>query len=269
MIADMRFDLLTIFPNFFQGPLDYGVVARARQTGLLQIEIHNLRDYTHDLHQTTDDRPFGGGEGMVMKPEPIYECLQAVLGRPERELRQSDPSIRVLLLSAQGHPFTQNDARRYAQARRLVLVCGRYEGVDERVAQHLVDEEISIGDFVLSGGELAAAVVVDATARLLPGVLGHEQSSVNESFAAYDEAPETLGILDCPHYTRPIDFHGWTVPEVLRGGNHGAIRRWRRKEALRKTLRFRRDLLKTLPLTKEDRKLLQELEAETNEAGTL
>lgn len=258
----MRFDLLTIFPNFFQSPFEFGVVARARQAGLLQIEAHNLRDYTHDLHQTTDDRPFGGGEGMVMKPEPIYECLQAVLGTPERELRKADASTRVLLLSAQGRPFTQSDARRYARLQRLLLICGRYEGVDERVARYLVDEEVSIGDFVLSGGELAAALIVDATARLLPGVLGHEQSSVNESFAAYDESPDTVGVLDCPHYTRPIDFHGWTVPEILRSGNHGAIRRWRRKEGLRKTLLHRPDLLHELPLTKEDRKLLQEVETE-------
>lgn len=258
----MRFDLLTIFPNYFQSPFEYGVVARARQSGLLQIEAHNLRDSTHDLHQTTDDRPFGGGEGMVMKPEPIYECLQAVLGTPERELRQDDATTRVLLLSAQGRIFTQSDARRYARLQRLVLICGRYEGVDERVARHLVDEEISIGDFVLSGGELAAAIIVDATARLLPGVLGHEQSSVNESFAAYDEMAESLGVLDCPQYTRPIDFHGWAVPEVLRSGNHGAIRRWRRKEGLRKTLLLRPDLLQPLALSKEDRKLLQEIEAE-------
>lgn len=203
---------------------------------------------------------------MVMKPEPIYECLQTVLGMPERELRQQDASTRVLLLSAQGRTFTQRDARRYAQLQRLVLICGRYEGVDERVARHLVDEEVAIGDFVLSGGELAAAILVDATARLLPGVLGHEQSSINESFAAYDEAAETVGVLDCPHYTRPIDFHGWTVPEILRGGNHGAIRRWRRKEGLRKTLLHRPDLLQFLALSKEDRKLLQEVEAEMEQA---
>lgn len=263
----MRFDLLTIFPDFFCSPFDYGVVARARQAGLLQIEAHNLRDYTHDLHQTTDDRPFGGGEGMVMKPEPIYECLQAVLGAPERAVRKDDATTRVLLLSAQGRRFTQSDARRYAQLQRLVLICGRYEGVDERVTQHLVDEEVAIGDFVLSGGELAAAIIVDATARLLPGVLGHEQSSVNESFAAYDEAKETIGVLDCPHYTRPIDFHGWAVPEILRGGNHAAIRRWRRKEGLRKTLLHRPDLLQHLSLTKEDRKLLQEIEAEMEQPG--
>lgn len=262
----MRFDVLTIFPDFFRGPFEHGVVARARQAGLLQIEVQNLRDFTHDVHQTTDDRPFGGGEGMVMKPAPIYDCLTSILGAPEREARAAEAGTRVVLLSAQGRAFTQADARRFAQLQQLVLICGRYEGVDERVAQHLIDEELSIGDFVLSGGELGAAVIVDATARLLPGVLGHEQSSINESFSEYGEGGG-VGILDCPHYTRPVEFHGWAVPEVLRGGNHAAIRRWRRKEALRKTRAHRPELLAGLELSAEDRKLLKELKVEEERDG--
>ncbi|HEY8054719.1 MAG TPA: tRNA (guanosine(37)-N1)-methyltransferase TrmD [Terriglobales bacterium] len=229
----MRFDLITIFPDFFTSPLAHGVVARARAAGRLEIAVHNLRDYAPPPHHITDDRPFGGGEGMVMKPEPIYDCLQSLLGHPPAP--GADADTRVLLLSAQGRQFRQADARRYAACRRLILICGRYEGVDERVAGHMVDEEVSIGDFVLSGGELAACLVLDATARLLPGVLGHEQSAINESFS-------TPGQLDCPHYTRPLEFRGWGVPEVLRGGNHAAIARWRREQAESKTRRLRPDL---------------------------
>lgn len=231
----MRFDLITIFPGFFTGPLDYGVVARARAAGLLEIAVHNLRDWAPPPHRVTDDRPFGGGEGMVMKPEPIFDCLRSLLGR-EPARAPEGAGERVLLLSAQGHRFAQADARRYAACQRLILICGRYEGVDERVAAHMVDEEVSIGDFVLSGGELAAAAVLDACARLLPGVLGDEQSAINESFS-------TAGELDCPHYTRPVEFHGWEVPEVLRGGNHAAIAAWRREQARDKTRRLRPDLL--------------------------
>ncbi len=230
----MKFDLITIFPDFFRGPLDHGVVARARTAGIIDIAVHNLRDWAPPPHRITDDRPFGGGEGMVMKPEPIYACLASLLGREPGPAAESD-STRVALLSAQGRRFHQADARGFASLDRLILICGRYEGVDERVAAHMIDEEISIGDFVLSGGELAAALVLDATARLLPGVLGDEQSSINESFT-------DPTALDCPHYTRPVDFRGWQVPEVLRSGHHADIAAWRRAQAQAKARRLRPDL---------------------------
>lgn len=229
----MIFHVLTIFPDFFRGPFEHGVVARAREAGVLEIRIHNLRDWTYDRHKTVDDRPFGGGEGMLMKAEPLFEAVESIW--PERK-----PGRRGVLLSAQGKLFNQAAARRYAQDEELLLICGRYEGVDERVAEHLADEEISIGDYVLSGGELAAALVIDSVARLLPGVLGNEASAVCESFAGADEE---VGILECPQYTRPAEFRGWKVPEVLLSGHHEEIRRWRRRAALEKTLRNRPDLL--------------------------
>ncbi len=224
----MKFHLLTIFPDFFDGPFRHGVVARAAQAGALEFRIHDLRNWTHDFHRTVDDRPFGGGEGMLMKIEPIFDALQSIF--PERT-----PKQKVILLSAQGRKFTQQIARELSQAEELLLICGRYEGVDERVAEHLADDEISIGDYVLSGGELAAAVVIDTVARLLPGVLGNEDSSVNESF--------NEGILDCPQWTRPADFHGWKVPEALLSGHHAEIAKWRKQAALEKTARMRPDLL--------------------------
>jgi tRNA (guanine37-N1)-methyltransferase len=232
------FHVLTIFPEFFRGPFEHGVVARARETGGVDIYLHNLRDWTHDRHKTVDDRPFGGGEGMLLKPEPLFTAVESIW--PERNM-----SRRVILLSAQGRKFDQAAARRLSQVTELLLICGRYEGVDERVAEHLADEELSIGDYVLSGGELAAAVVVDAVARLLPGVLGNEDSAVFESFreVAGQEAP---GILDCPQYTRPAEFRGWKVPETLLGGNHEEIRRWRMQAAREKTARLRPDLLRNL-----------------------
>ena len=225
----MTFDLLTIFPEFFEGPFKHGVVARAAEAGLLQINIHDLRTWTYDRHRTVDDRPFGGGEGMLMKAGPVFEAVEAIW--PER-----DESGRVILLSAQGRLFKQADARRLREYRRILLICGRYEGIDERVAERLADEELSIGDFVLSGGELAAAVVVDSVARLLPGVLGNEDSTIHESFGE-------AGVLDCPQYTRPAEFRGWNAPEVLLGGNHEAIRKWRKQAALEKTAKNRPDLL--------------------------
>ncbi|HTR37253.1 MAG TPA: tRNA (guanosine(37)-N1)-methyltransferase TrmD [Bryobacteraceae bacterium] len=225
----MIFHILTIFPDFFQGPFQFGVVAKASETGLIQIRLHDLRNWTHDRHRTVDDRPFGGGEGMLLKPEPIFDAVESIW--TERTASQ-----RLVLLSAQGKRFDQTAARRLSQYSELFLVCGRYEGVDERVAEHLADEELSIGDFVLSGGELAAALVVDAVARLLPGVLGHPDSAVQESFGE-------PGLLDCPQYTRPADFRGWKVPETLLGGNHEEIRRWRQKAARDKTARNRPDLL--------------------------
>ena len=238
----MRFDLITVFPDFFRGPLDYGVVARARARGLIEVETHDLRAYTHDRHQTTDDRPDGGGEGMVMKIEPIYACLERLLGAAEREKRAA-ASTRVVLLSAQGRVFHQALAREWAGLERLVLIAGRYEGVDERVAEYLADEELSIGDFVLSGGELAAALVLDAVARLIPGVLGDPQSAINESFAAA-AGGEASGALDYPHYTRPPQFQGMAVPEILLEGNHAVIREWRLNKAREKTRRLRPDLMR-------------------------
>jgi len=228
----MIFHVVTIFPEFFRGPFDHGVVGKARESGGLEIRVHNLRDWTKDRHKTVDDRPFGGGEGMLLKPEPLFEAVESIW--PERS-----PSKRVILLSAQGRMFDQEAARRLSRFDELLLICGRYEGVDERVAAHLADEELSIGNFVLSGGELAAAVVMDVVARLLPGVLGNEASSVWESFSE-GHGPR---MLDCPQWTRPAIFRGMPVPEVLLSGNHEEIRKWRRKAAEEKTGRMRPDLL--------------------------
>jgi len=230
----VKFHVVTIFPEFFHGPFEHGVVARAQQDGKLEIRIHNLRDWTADRHKTVDDRPFGGGEGMLLKPEPLFAAVETIF--PERVRSEKDEARRVILLSAQGRKFDQAAARRLGEAAELLLICGRYEGVDERVAEHLVDEELTIGDYVLSGGELAAAVVIDAIARLIPGVLGNADSAVRESFGADG------GVLDCPQFTRPAEFRGWCVPEVLLSGNHEQIRRWREQAALEKTARLRPDL---------------------------
>jgi tRNA (guanine37-N1)-methyltransferase len=227
------FHVLTIFPEFFEGPFPHGVVPRARDAGLLDIRVHNLRDWTFDRHKTVDDRPFGGGEGMVLKPEPLFLAVESIF--PGRR-----PDQKVLLLSAQGRMFDQAMANRLSRESELLLICGRYEGVDERVAEHLADDEISIGNYVLSGGELAAAVVLDAVARLLPGVLGNETSATFDSF---QESAHGDGLLDCPHWTRPADFRGWKAPQVLLDGNHAEIRRFRREAALGKTSRLRPDLL--------------------------
>ncbi len=265
----MRFDLVSIFPSFFSGPLDHGVVARAIRSGLVDLHSHDLRAFTHDRHRTVDDRPFGGGEGMVLKPEPIFDCLDslALTPRPERAAARET----VVLLSAQGRPFTQSVAAELAALDRVVLLCGRYEGVDERINTLLCDREISIGDYVLSGGELAALVVLDAVVRLLPGVLGNPDSARIESFGAQDSGPAYIpgdlppsthgsgGLLDYPHYTRPAAFRGLEVPEVLQQGNHVEIRRWRRQQSLLKTLRNRPDLLTRASLTQEDREYLAKL----------
>jgi tRNA (guanine37-N1)-methyltransferase len=227
----MTFHILTIFPEFFAGPFAYGVVARAQSEGVLEIRIHDLRHWTYDRHRTVDDRPFGGGEGMLLKPQPLFEAVETIF--PERTAKR-----KVVLLSAQGRRFTQSLAEEFSCLDELLLICGRYEGVDERVAEHLAEDEISVGDFVMSGGELAAAVVIDTVARLLPGVLGNQDSARNESFSR-----DTGGLLDCPQYTRPAEFRGWKVPEVLLGGNHEEIDRWRRAASRDKTLRLRPDLI--------------------------
>ena len=284
---DMRFDLITIFPEFFAGPLDHGIVRRAREAALIDVHIQDLREFTRDRHRTVDDRPFGGGEGMVLKPEPLFQAAESLLAQGVGDATAKTPlpaGTAVLLLSAAGKRFTQETARRYAELERIVFICGRYEGVDERVAEHLATEEISIGDFVLSGGELPALLIIDAVTRLLPGALGNEASTQNESFADFElrlqidefrraaPSPAVLesltklyerlatkdGILDYPHYTRPAEFRGWGVPEVLIGGNHEEIRAWRRTAALLKTLRNRPDLL--------NKTLLEKLEREFRDA---
>jgi len=261
----MRFDLVTIFPEFFAGPLDHGILRRARETNIVDVQIQDLRVFTKDRHRSVDDRPFGGGEGMVLKPEPLFEATEALLGRSlgsAEEPVMQDPKTAIVLMSAAGNLFRQETARRYAQLDRIVLLCGRYEGVDERVAEHLATEEISVGDYVLSGGELPAMLIIDAVTRLIPGALGNEASSQNESFSAMPDmeargageassAPtgskplsdKCAALLDFPHYTRPADFRGWKVPDVLIGGNHAEVANWRRAAALEKTQRNRPDLL--------------------------
>jgi tRNA (guanine37-N1)-methyltransferase len=277
----MRFDIVTIFPEFFGGPLDYGIVRRAREAGLTDIGVRDLREFTHDRHRTVDDRPFGGGEGMVMKPEPLFAAVESLVGGV-RDAGGAAGDVAIVLLSAAGKMFRQETARRFAGLSRMVLICGRYEGVDERVTEHLATDEISIGDFVLSGGELAAAMILDAVTRLIPGALGNEDSIVNESFSegaadgerarhavplqravrsfgANEIHATDRGILDYPHYTRPPSFRGWDVPEVLLGGNHEEIRKWRRRCALEKTWRNRPELLDGAGLGAEDRRVLDEI----------
>jgi tRNA (guanine37-N1)-methyltransferase len=268
----MKIDILTIFPDFFRGPLDYGIVRRARETGLVEISIHDLRAFTKDKHRTVDDRPFGGGEGMVLKPEPIFECVESFGDMAPRAARLSGAAKRsVILLSAQGRRLDQALAAELSSLDRIVLICGRYEGVDERISEHLADREISIGDYVLSGGELGAAVIVDTVTRLIPGAVGNQNSTRQESFTealagqsdlAGDGPSSTCvsgGLLDYPHYTRPADFRGMTVPEVLVNGNHDQIRSWRRRTALAKTLRNRPDLLERVALSADERELLEEI----------
>lgn len=265
----MHFDIITIFPDFFAGPFNYGILKRARVAGLVEIGIQDLRSFTHDRHRTVDDRPFGGGEGMVLKAQPIYDAVQSLKVAPKSERQRQKET--VVLLSAQGQPFNQSVAQELAATDRVVIVCGRYEGVDERVNELLCDREISIGDYVLSGGELAAAVIIDAVVRLLPGALGNPDSSRFESFGAEDMAKDAVsvdglprstygagGLLDYPHYTRPADFMGMPIPEALAGGNHEEIRQWRRRMALKKTLENRPDLLEKLEIGDEDREILAE-----------
>lgn len=240
----MRFDIITIFPDFFRGVFDFGIVRRARGAKLVEVEAHDLRRWAEGRHRVVDDRPFGGGDGMILKPEPIFEAVESLAGAAEaRALREAGK--RVVLLSPQGRALTQSLAAELAESDHVVVICGRYEGVDERVAEALVTDEVSIGDYVLSGGEPAAIVLVDAVVRLVPGALGSETSAVNESFAE--------GLLDFPHYTRPPEYRGMSVPEVLLGGNHGEIARWRRRAAVEKTRRNRPDLFERAGLDEEGR----------------
>jgi tRNA (guanine37-N1)-methyltransferase len=230
----LNIDIITIFPDYFREIVDHGILRRARAAALVDFKAHDLRNWTSDKHHVVDDRPFGGGDGMVLKPEPIFAAVETLTGCSRRE--EFPPETRVILLSPQGRVFSQTIAQDFASAKQIVLLCGRYEGVDERVADALVTDEISIGDYVLSGGEPAAMVVVDSVVRLLPGALGSDTSAVFESFSE--------GILDYPHYTRPTEFEGMKVPDVLLSGNHAEIERWRRDAALKKTSRNRPDLLK-------------------------
>jgi len=254
----MRFDLITIFPEFFAGPLSHGILRRAQETGLVQVNVQDLREFTKDRHRTVDDRPFGGGEGMVLKLEPLFEAVESLLGHGVGDAAKQvngGEKTAIVLMSAAGKLFRQETARRYAQLERIIFICGRYEGVDERVAEHLATEEICIGDFVLSGGELPALLVVDAVTRLLPGALRNEASSQNESFSAMADEIATCqrglrltqsadqAMLDFPHYTRPAEYRGWGVPEVLISGNHAEVAKWRRTAAMEKTRRNRPDLL--------------------------
>ncbi len=236
----MRFDIFTLLPETFSPYLQASILQKAAERGLVEFHLHNIRDYTHDRHHTTDDMPYGGGGGMVMKPEPVFAALESVLGAP--------PVCPVILMTPQGRVFNQKIAQEFSQLPRVALLCGRYEGIDERIREHLVTDEISIGDYVLTGGELPALILIDAITRLLPGVLGDPTGAEDDSHA--------LGLLEYPHYTRPPEFRGWKVPEVLLSGDHGKIARWRREQSLRRTLAKRPDMLKKLTFTREDEKIL-------------
>jgi len=227
----IRFDIVTIFPEFFKGPFEVGIIRRGREQGLIDVQVHDLRDFTSDRHRTVDDRPFGGGAGMVFKPEPVFRAVESI---------RSGGLTEVVVLSAAGRKFNQAEALRLSKAEHVILICGRYEGIDERVVEHLATAEISIGDFIVSGGEIAAAVVVDAVSRYVPGVVGKEESLLRDSFS---DPAEEVQLVEHPHYTRPAEFRGWKVPEVLISGDHEAVRKWRYEAAMRKTERNRPDLL--------------------------
>jgi len=269
----MKFEIVTIFPDFFRGPLEYGIVRRAREAGIIEIGVHDLRAFAHDRHKTVDDRPFGGGEGMVLKPEPLFECVESLGVAPQPERLSGQARESVIALSAQGRLYEQPMAAELAQLDRIVLLCGRYEGMDERVTEHLADRELCVGNFVMSGGELGAALIVDTVTRLLRGALGNEASSQHESFSALkaparfdergrrepDSTVSAAGLLDYAHYTRPAEFRGIAVPEVLVNGNHEEIRRWRKRRTLEKTLKNRPDLLEKVELSEEDQALIEEI----------
>ena len=241
----MQFEVFTLLPEVFPPYLESSILHRARQRGLIDVRVHNIRDYTHDKHHTTDDTPYGGGGGMVMKPEPVFEAVESVLG----PLRDSPLPVPVILLTPQGRLFTQRVAKELGRYERIALLCGRYEGVDERIREYLVTDEISIGDYVLTGGELPALMVIDAVSRLLPGVLGDPDGAQDDS--------HSMGLLEYPHYTRPPVFRGWSVPDVLLSGDHGKIENWRREQALLRTRQRRPDILNSAVLTEKDREFLQ------------
>ncbi len=245
----MQFDIFTLLPEVFPAYLDTSILKRARERGLIDVRVHNIRDYTHDRHHTTDDTPYGGGGGMVMKPGPVFEAVESALG--------ADPVCPVIMLTPQGRVFDQRVAQELSQHERIALICGRYEGIDERIREHLVTDEISVGDYVLTGGELPALLIVDAVSRLLPDVLGDPTGAEDDSHAS--------GLLEYPHYTRPPEFRGWTVPDVLLSGDHAKIDKWRRQQSLLRTLKKRPDLLEKAELSQSDLKFLEKLKADPSE----
>ena len=245
----MQFEVFTLLPEVFPPYLDSSILQCARQRGLIDVRVHNIRDYTHDRHHTTDDTPYGGGGGMVMKPEPVFEAMESVLGQNPDPAQP--PAVPVILLTPQGRVFTQRVAEELSRYERIALLCGRYEGVDERIREHLVTDEISVGDYVLTGGELPALLIIDAISRLLPGVLGDPTGAEDDSHA--------MGLLEYPHYTKPPEFRGWKVPEVLTSGNHAKIDQWRREQALERTFQRRPDMLEKAELSVKDRKYVEGL----------
>jgi tRNA (guanine37-N1)-methyltransferase len=259
----MQFDVFTILPEVFPAYLDTSILKKARERGLIHVRLHNIRDYTRDKHHTTDDTPYGGGGGMVMKPEPIFEALESVLGlaSPPDSSQPASPhkgafSNPIILLTPQGRVFNQAIAEELSQHEHITLICGRYEGIDERIRQHLVTDEISVGDYVLTGGELPALLLIDAVARLLPGVLGDPTGAADDSHA--------MGLLEYPHYTKPAEFRGWKVPDVLLSGDHGKIERWRREQALTRTFHKRPDMLAKAELSEKDKKFIEGLQSDSH-----
>ena len=244
----MQFEVFTLLPEVFSPYLESSILQRARQRGLIDVRVHNIRNYTHDRHHTTDDTPYGGGGGMVMKPEPVFEAVESVVGLSSGE---SSPAVPVILLTPQGRVFTQSVAEELARHERIALLCGRYEGVDERIREHLVTDEISVGDYVLTGGELPALLVIDAVSRLLPGVLGDPTGAQDDS--------HSMGLLEYPHYTKPPEFRGWKVPEILLSGDHAKIEKWRREQALTRTLKKRPDMIEKAELSEAELKFVENL----------
>ena len=262
----MKFEVFTLLPDVFPPYLESSILQRARQRGLIDVHVHNIRDYTHDRHHTTDDTPYGGGGGMVMKPEPVFEAVETALGltsgqtqpSPVGDARQGIP---VILLTPQGRVFTQRVAEELSAHERIALLCGRYEGVDERIREHLVTDEISVGDYVLTGGEIPALMIIDAISRLIPGVLGDPTGAEDDS--------HSMGLLEYPHYTRPPEFRDWQVPDILLSGDHGKIEKWRREQALIRTLKRRPDLLEKAELSEEDKKIIERLKSKVREESDI
>jgi tRNA (guanine37-N1)-methyltransferase len=248
----MKFEVFTLLPEVFPPYLESSILQKARQRGLVDVRVHNIRDYTHDRHHTTDDTPYGGGGGMVMKPEPIFEAVESVLGFDPAQ----PPPTPIILLTPQGRVFTQRVAEELSSHERIALLCGRYEGVDERIREHLVTDEISIGDYVLTGGELPALMIIDAVSRLIPGVLGDPTGAQDDS--------HSMGLLEYPHYTRPPEFRGWPVPEVLLSGDHGRIEKWRREQALARTFNKRPDMIENAELSEADKKIVEQLRSQSD-----
>ncbi len=251
----MQFELFTLLPEVFSTYLETSILLRARQRGLIDVRVHNIRDYAHDKHHVTDDTPYGGGGGMVMKPEPVFEAVESVLGSTSNQTQPT--SVPIILLTPQGRVFTQRVAEELVRHKRIALLCGRYEGVDERIREHLVTDEISIGDYVLTGGELPALMMIDAVSRLIPGVLGDPTGAEDDS--------HSMGLLEYPHYTRPPEFRGWKVPDVLLSGDHAKIEKWRREQALIRTLTRRPDIFEKAELSEADQKIVERLKSKVEE----